>query len=728
MRKVVPLSLGLIFLLAATAPGPAQTSPADTAVNEAVLRQANAIILRQKLQDAKNTATRGDLPGAAKLYEDAYTLVEQIGSGIDAEKTQTISGLVSTRLTLARQAQSQGDLREAATQVSRVLKVDPQNSAALAFKKDNDRLLASMRGKMPDEQTMQEVPEISKDKTQASTWVRDGKLLYEMGKFDEAEVKLKEAIRLDPDNTGAFYYMNLVKQARYDRETHMHTIDTQEHMVQVENAWVKPINLGLLPTSNPYALTNLVHTGEGREVIYGKLNHIRLDKVSWPEGLPLSEVLRNLSDQTKLRDPDKKGINFIFNPNAAAASAATAPVGGATTINPNNGLPETAPVGAAGGESVDASSINVKLTLADVRLADVLDAIVLVADHPIKYSVLDYGIVFSAKGPESPQLETRTFKIDPNTFMQGLESVGAQSFGSASSSGGGGGSSGGGGGGGGSSGNQNSGASVAVVNAFPGAGQYRSSGQGGGGGGGGGGGRGGGGGGGQGGGGLSFVTTTNFTANVSLAAQGFFTTLGVNLAPPKSVFFNDRLGVLFVRATSQDLDTIEKAIQVLNMTPPQVHIKARFIEVGQDDTKALGFDWYLGQVNMGKVVGSGGSSPSLNVPVSAANPLGAFPGNTSASLIPGSAGDQLITGGLQNSGPALATLTGILTDPNFRVVIHALEQRSGTETLAEPEVTTISGRQTQMRATQILTIITSFNFQQSSSGITTTTSGGTTTP
>jgi hypothetical protein len=32
-----------------------------------------------------------------------------------------------------------------------------------------------------------------------------------------------------------------------------------------------------------------------------------------------------------------------------------------------------------------------------------------------------------------------------------------------------------------------------------------------------------------------------------------------------------------------------------------------------------------------------------------------------------------------------------------------------------------------MRATQILTIITSFNFQQSSGGITTTTSGGTTT-
>jgi len=55
-----------------------------------------------------------------------------------------------------------------------------------------------------------------------------------------------------------------------------------------------------------------------------------------------------------------------------------------------------------------------------------------------------------------------------------------------------------------------------------------------------------------------------------------------------------------------------------------------------------------------------------------------------------------------------------------------LEQRSGTELLYEPEVTTISGRQTQMRATDILTIISSFSFQQGTVG--TTTTGTTTTP
>jgi 6-phosphogluconolactonase len=40
----------------------------------------------------------------------------------------------------------------------------------------------------------------------------------------------------------------------------------------------------------------------------------------------------------------------------------------------------------------------------------------------------------------------------------------------------------------------------------------------------------------------------------------------------------------------------------------------------------------------------------------------------------------------------VAQINGILTNENFRLVLHALEQRSGVATLKEPEVTTSSGR------------------------------------
>ena len=63
-----------------------------------------------------------------------------------------------------------------------------------------------MRGKMPDDTTLQQIPAIVHEKTDADTLVRDGQLLYEMGKLEEADVKLHQALKLDPNNQGAFYY------------------------------------------------------------------------------------------------------------------------------------------------------------------------------------------------------------------------------------------------------------------------------------------------------------------------------------------------------------------------------------------------------------------------------------------------------------------------------------------------------------------------------------------
>ncbi len=780
MTKVALLFLGLTALIALPVEASARENPTAIAVNEAVLRQANTIVLRQTLAKAEDASQRGDIAGAAKLYQDACDLVQRIGSGVDAEAAQAVNGLANTRLALARDYQNRGDLRNAQAQVLQVLKVDSKNPAALAFKKHNDELLAQMKGRMPSQEVLDKVPQVVAQKTDAATLVQDGKLLYEMGKLHDADIKLQQALQLDPDNRAAYYYRNLIQQAKYARESSQHTIDTQQRMAEVEKKWVMPTSKNALPVPNAYATNTLIYTGPGRQSIIAKLDKIHLDNVSY-DGLPLSEVLRNLSEQSKLRDPEHKGVNFLINPNPdlsgqpVAVSTAGgiggaagypggygAQPGAAPAIDPATGLPITTPAANAGGnsENVDVGSYIVKIpNLTDVRLADVLDAIVLVCDHPIKYSVQDFAVVFSAKGPETPQLFSRTFKVDPNTFYSGLESVSSASFGSINnSSGGTGGSSGGSSSGGGSSGNQNGGAVVGVVNAFAGAGSLRNSGNGQGGGGGGGGGSqggstslldsgvggaggaaggAGGAGGGQGNqndqGGLSFITRQTSAATPSELVRAFFTSLGVNLQSPpgKAVFFNDRLGKLFVKATADDLDTIERAIEALNEVAPQVHIKARFIEVRQDDNKAMGFDWYLGQFNVannGGVVASGGSSPSLTVPTSSANPLGAFPGSTTASTIAGSANDQLVTGGLQNSAPAIATITGILTNPNFRMVIHALQQRSGYESLAEPEVTTTSGRQTQMRATQVITVITGVSFQQGSAaqtaGVTTSTTTG----
>jgi len=215
----------------------------------------------------------------------------------------------------------------------------------------------------------------------------------------------------------------------------------------------------------------------------------------------------------------------------------------------------------------------------------------------------------------------------------------------------------------------------------------------------------------------------------SVLVRAFFATLGVNLLNPpgKSVFFNDRLGYLFVKATEDDLDTIEKAMQVMNQVPPQVHIKARFIEVNQNDQNQLGFDWYLGQFSLGhQAVAQAGNPGSLTTgSVTPANPLGAFPGATASTLIP-YGGQQLFNSGLASgAGSTTATMTGILTNPNFQMVLHALQSRTGVENLGEPEITTLSGRQTQMKASTVLSVVIGINFQQGQSATTTTGVGAT---
>ena len=152
--------------------------------------------------------------------------------------------------------------------------------------------------------------------------------------------------------------------------------------------------------------------GSGRQVISGKLERIRLDTVHY-DGLPLGEVVINLRDEARKRDPEKKGINFMINPNPPADYA--------PGVAPGPG-PDGSPLPAPPQEAVDISAIAVKINppLNDVRLVDVLDAVVKVADHPIKYSVEDYGVVFSLQGPEPARKEEIDFAFPGGTPVQFL--------------------------------------------------------------------------------------------------------------------------------------------------------------------------------------------------------------------------------------------------------------------------------------------------------------------
>ncbi len=191
--------------------------------------------------------------------------------------------------------------------------------------------------------------------------------------------------------------------------------------------------------------------------------------------------------------------------------------------------------------------------------------------------------------------------------------------------------------------------------------------------------------------GATAAALTNGSARLGRAIQEFFAKQGVDFSPGngKTIFFHDRNGMLLVRATLADLDIIESAIQVLNTAPPQVNVKAKFVEITREDGQALGSDWYLG-----------------NLPTNGA--AGTRPPGGGLAATRELRGDEVDwpARGLTNAHNIRVTetrrqdLTGILSEAQARVVFRAMEQRRGAEVLSAPQVTTMSGRQAQISITE----------------------------
>jgi general secretion pathway protein D len=177
-----------------------------------------------------------------------------------------------------------------------------------------------------------------------------------------------------------------------------------------------------------------------------------------------------------------------------------------------------------------------------------------------------------------------------------------------------------------------------------------------------------------------------------------------------SATFWPHSGVLIVRNTQDNLDMVDALVDQANASQPkQVEIESKFVEINQNNLKELGFDWLLGPFSLnGKVFGSGGTAGN-GVPVNPANfpfvdpvtnqPIGQNPvtsGNRNGDFaISANALDALLVPGLGQAvgaAPGIFGLAGVFTNPQFQVVIRALNQKKGIDLLSAPKVTTKSGQ------------------------------------
>src|SRR5438093_1208294 len=130
-------------------------------------------------------------------------------------------------------------------------------------------------------------------------------------------------------------------------------------------------------------------------------------------------------------------------------------------------------------------------------------------------------------------------------------------------------------------------------------------------------------------------------------AKVFLQSMGIIFPPGSSATFFPHGGTLVVRNTADNLDMVDVLVEQANASgPKQVEIEAKFIEINQNNLKELGFDWLLGQFNIGnhRVFGGGATSGQITavnpadfpfVSPGSNTPVGQFPvtsGNRSGNL------------------------------------------------------------------------------------------------
>ena len=168
-----------------------------------------------------------------------------------------------------------------------------------------------------------------------------------------------------------------------------------------------------------------------------------------------------------------------------------------------------------------------------------------------------------------------------------------------------------------------------------------------------------------------------------------------------------------------NLDLIEQLIENTRGESQQVRIMTKFVEVTQENTEELGFDWIVTPFSVsndrstflggGTNYGTGSTSDSFT---QSPGGVTGWPVNSGSDTINGlvtggnRTGDYAITknsvdnllnstnrseASQKNAAPGIMSLTGIYDEGSFQMLMRGLSQKKGSDVLTAPSVTAKSG-------------------------------------
>jgi len=513
-----------------------------------------------------------------------------------------------------------------------------------------------------------------------------GKVFYAHKRYMEARDAFERILVKDPYDSRAIRYLRKLSDNLFDVGTQRFDATQEERMAEVRWKWNEPIT----PiTANPNKDVNgqAVKKGDAERGIRAKLQNIILPKVEFEEA-SVAQVVAFLKKRSQELDPDGEGVNIILQLEAPAGAAEPAAgegtgegdnAGGdtfaaATPAAPAGGMPPgmRPPQNAAGAEAPAAaedagvaapptpgnnpSERTVTLSMTNVPMGEVIRYLCM--GTGLKYVVDTNAVVIADKSVPLKDLETRFYSVEAGV-IDSAKTRKAKS-----------------------------------IKGKDGDTQEEdtdTSGQG-----------------------------SSGIATDAASLQKFFRDFGVDFPTGSRVAYNQRTSKLIVHNTPENLVKIEKVLQEINVTPTQVTIEAKFVEVNQQNIEALGFNWLLGTYNPTNYFLDKGSDK---------NAFKIF------KQIPGASSpfDSQLSNGLRGFSSALATsgdslfapkdgnilnIDGVIGNTEFQVMISALSQSGQADLLSAPKVTALSG------STAILRMVEERYFPESWEQPDITTTGG----
>ena len=714
----------LICLSFICAPSLAQT-PDSVAEREVQRRQATIPQGEAALARAKSAMKAKNYTLAHEEFRSAVSyLPDAVVSG--KAHDQAVDGFCKSGVALAEARIAQGRNADAEAILSEILsnRYDPKYRPAHllytrlrqpgSFDKGSfdktvrtvDEAEVDCAGKpaLPFPQRVERVKELLADADSA----------YQSGRYDLAMKRYDQVLCLDPYNTAARRGQEKIDNTKYQYGEEAYDETRARHLWKVEEAWQQPVRK--YGAVGPAAAIGAQRELGGTALVSKKLSSIIIPHIEFRDATirEAIEVLREQAAENDAGPEGQRGVNIVLRlvplgqiaPSSMPAEPPALPNGtGTPGAGTGAGVPPagqgTAPVQAGpGGTPIPAppsgpAAARITVTLDNIPLGEALRYIANQAG--LKVKVDPYAVSVIPLTEQSNDLITKRYHVPPEFFGGPLD-VGYY-LGISTT---------GGGGAGGQGGNAQPVPVAENVIQKEAVSFQTASGTG------------------TGAGATSMANLVQGTATTRQSllndrqlvgradARTMLLSMGVQFPPGASATFWPHNGMLIVHNTQDNLDFVDALVDQANASQPkQVAIESKFVEINQNNLKELGFDWLLGPFSLnGKVFGSGGTAGNA-APVNGANypfvdpvtgqPIGQNPvtqGNRSGNFaITANALDALLLPGLgQTAGvaPGIFGLAGVFTNPQFQVVIRALNQKKGIDLLSAPSVTTKSGQRAIM--------------------------------